>query len=130
VDAVMTLINQPIDILNAYFACVSQLQRASRLKATSNNAKHNRVEERLVFSIEWTVDENTTARRRWHSGLAVLDDQENVFARTRSDPRPILFRVSSLQFCDFSDSFSDHSFGNGSVPLDIADWSVFSRRHA
>ena len=42
VDAVMTLVNQPIDILNAHFACVSQLQRASRLKTTSNNAKRNR----------------------------------------------------------------------------------------
>jgi len=66
VNAVITLGNQPIDILNPNFARVGQLQRASRLEAAGNNAKHNRVEDRLVLFIEWTVDENTSARRRWH----------------------------------------------------------------
>jgi len=66
VNAVITLGNQSIDILNPNFARVSQLQRASRLEAAGNNAKHNRVEDRLVLFIERTVDENTSARRRWH----------------------------------------------------------------
>jgi hypothetical protein len=66
VNAVITLGNQPIDILNPNFARVSQLQRASRLEAAGNNAKHSRVEDRLVLFIERTVDENTSARRRWH----------------------------------------------------------------
>jgi len=66
VNAVITLPNQPIDIFNPNFTRVGQLQRASRLEAAGNNAKHNRVEDRLVSFIEWTVDENTSARRRWH----------------------------------------------------------------
>jgi len=121
--------NQSINIFNPNFARIRQLQRASRFKATGNNAKHNSVEERLVLSIKWTIDENTSARRRWHSGLAVLDDQENLFARTRSDPRLISFRISSLQFCDFPDSFSDHSFGHSPVPLHVADWTIFTCGH-
>jgi len=66
VNAVITLGNQPIDIFNPNFTRVGQLQRASRLEAAGNNAKHNRDEDRLVLFIEWTVDENTSARRRWH----------------------------------------------------------------
>jgi hypothetical protein len=45
---------------------VDLIERASRLEAAGNNTKHNRVEDRLVLFIEWTVDENTSARRRWH----------------------------------------------------------------
>ena len=96
VNAVITLPNQPINIFDPNFARVGQFQCASRLEAASSNTKHNRVEDRLVLFIEWTIDENTSARRRWHSGLAVLNDQENVLVRARSYPRLILFRVSLL----------------------------------
>src|SRR6266568_306724 len=58
-----------------YFQC--ELRSASvssnvtsRHESACRNAKHNRIEERLVFFIERAVDENTSARRRWHSALS------------------------------------------------------------
>ena len=85
-NAVITLGNQPIDILNPNFARVSQLQRASRLEAAGNNAKHNRVEDRLVLFIERTVDENTSARRRWHPAQLCLTTKKTSL----SEPDRIL----------------------------------------
>src|SRR5437870_10732778 len=61
--------------------------------------------------------------------LAVFHDQENVFARARSDSRLISFRVGSLQFCYFSNSFSDRSLRDRAVSPNITNGSIFSRGH-
>ena len=40
-------------------------------KSACNDAKHDRLEERLVLLIERAVDEHASAGGRWHSDLAV-----------------------------------------------------------
>ncbi len=130
VDAVIALVNQTINVLDSNFARIGEFQCASRHKTASGNTKYDRLEKRLVLLIERAVDEDASAGGRWHSDSTVLHDQENLFSRTRSDPGLVPFRVGSLQFRDFSNRFSDYSLGNSSVSLDVADWPVFSRRHA
>jgi len=71
VNAVITLRDQSIDILDANFARVSQFERASRHESACDNAKRDRFEERLVRLIERAVDEHASAGERWHSNLAV-----------------------------------------------------------
>ncbi len=66
VDTVIALINQTINILDSNFACIGELQCASRDKSTFNNAKHGRVEKRLILPIEWTINEYASAGGRWH----------------------------------------------------------------
>ena len=61
VNAVITLRDQSIDILDANFARVSQFERASRHESACDNAKRDRFEERLVRLIERAVDEHASA---------------------------------------------------------------------
>lgn len=74
VDAVVTLRDQTIDILNSNFTGVRQLQGASRHKTACGNTKYDRFKDRLVIRIKRTVDKDASAGGRRHSGSAVLND--------------------------------------------------------
>ncbi len=106
VNAVITPGNQPIDIFNPNFARIGQFQCASWNESTCSNTKHNRVQERLVFFVEWTVNKYASAGGRRHSGSTVLSHQEHVLAqggaysrlipRKACGTRPIRQMVSRL----------------------------------
>ncbi|MEY2495029.1 MAG: hypothetical protein QOJ45_1521 [Verrucomicrobiota bacterium] len=84
VDAVITLRDQTIDILNSHFAGISQFQSASRDKTAGGNTEYDRFEDRLILRIKRTVDEDASAGGRRHFRLAVPDHQLDL----RSCPRP------------------------------------------
>ena len=130
VNAVITPGNQPVDIFNPNFARIGQFQCASGNESTRRHAKDDRVQERLVFFVEWTVNEHASAGGRRHSGSTVLSHQEHVLAQGGAYSRLILFWVGSLQFCDFSDGLSDHTLGNRSTSPHVWNWAILRFGHA
>jgi len=74
VDAMITLSDQAIDILDPNFACIRQFQRASRYESARNNTKDDCFKKRLVLRIEWAVDEYASAGGHCHFGLTVSNN--------------------------------------------------------
>ncbi len=72
VNTVITFGDQPIDVLDANLGSVGQLQRATRHKSAGRHTKYDCFEDRLVFLIEWAINENASAGRRWHAILRAI----------------------------------------------------------
>ncbi len=58
VDAPTTAANKGRNFVDASLGRVINLKRGARYEAANEDHKHNRVKQRTIGCVEWTIDEN------------------------------------------------------------------------
>ena len=128
-NAVITFTNQIVNVVDPHVSGICQFLRAPGQKPAGGNTENDCLENRLILFIEPTVDEYASVGGRWHSTLAVFDDQMNLFTAARLDSRSVRRRMIFPQVRHSSHCFSYHALRHSAVPANLTNWTIFSRGH-
>ena len=128
-NAVITFTNQIVNVVDPHVSGICQFLRAPGQKPAGGNTENDCLENRLILFIEPTVDEYASVGGRWHSTLAVFDDQMNLFTAARLDSRSVRRRMIFPQVRHSSHCFSYHALRHSAVPPNLTNWTIFSRGH-